>query len=85
MNVQFELPVGALVNGWRHLGDGRFAADTSLPVGLGYPPHWIECVVADPQAPPAPVPAAPFSDPMPDVAYRVLVDVSHPPASAGKP
>jgi hypothetical protein len=75
MNVQFELPVGALVNGWRHLGAGRFAADTRNPVGLGQPPHLMEGVVASPDEPLPTTVIEPFNDPMPDVAFRVLGDV----------
>jgi hypothetical protein len=75
MNVQFQLPVGALVNGWRHLGAGRFAADTGKPVGFGQPPHLMEGEVSRSDEQIAVTVVEPFDDPMPVVTWRVLGDV----------
>jgi len=75
MNVQFDLPVGALVNGWRHLGGGKFAAHDGVAGGHASPPALIEGVVAERGDELAPVVITPFEDPMPMIAWRVIAVV----------
>jgi hypothetical protein len=73
MNVQFDLPVGALVNGWRHLGGGKFAAQDDAPNGYGLPPALLDGVVARRDDELSPLVITPFEDPMPKIAWRVVV------------
>jgi hypothetical protein len=41
-DLKFKLPVGALINGWVHIGEGEFVTDKGMSSGLGYPPDIIE-------------------------------------------
>lgn len=78
MRVKFALPVGALINGWRHLGNGEFVADTERPERFGRPPEIIEGTVAGPDdVIVAPV-MVPFDDPLSDGGYRKVAFVSLP-------
>jgi hypothetical protein len=78
MKVKFKLPVGALVKGWRHLGNGEFVADSDRPTGLGFPPSLMEGDVFEEGARLAPTVLEPYEEVLPETIYRVveLVQVS---------
>lgn len=67
MLVKFTLPVGARLQGLRHIGNGVFVADTELPVGSGGLPRLIEVTVPEEDAT-IEVTTEPFDDPLADKA-----------------
>ena len=72
MQVKFALPVGALLEGLRHIGNGEFVADTEKPIKLGGVPTLFEGVVSEPGSKfEAPI-FEPYDDPLAARAYRVV-------------
>ncbi|MET4088804.1 hypothetical protein BjapCC829_28625 [Bradyrhizobium barranii] len=64
MKVKFKLPVGALVNGWRHLGGGEFAAVADATAPTGNFPHVLDGTVSGPDDELEPLVIVPFDDPL---------------------
>ena len=72
MKVKFKLPMGALVNGWRHLGGGEFAAVADVTAPSGQFPHVLDGTVVGPDDELESLVIVPFDDPLVG-GYRKVV------------